>query len=113
MVIVNLYPFRQVVARPAASLEDARGNIDIGGPCMLRAAAKNFHRVVALADPGDYDAILRELKECGGTLCLATRFRLAQKAFRLTAEYDQAIAAYLAEALLSKERAAYSVRNGE
>jgi phosphoribosylaminoimidazolecarboxamide formyltransferase/IMP cyclohydrolase len=112
MVIVNLYPFRQVTARAGASLEDARGNIDVGGPCMVRAAAKNFHRVAALTDPGDYDAILRELTGSGGALCLATRFRLAQKAFRLTAEYDEAIAAYLAGATLSKERAAYAVRNG-
>jgi phosphoribosylaminoimidazolecarboxamide formyltransferase / IMP cyclohydrolase len=95
MVVSNLYPFEQVTARADAALEDARGNIDIGGPCMVRAAAKNFHRVAILTDPADYPAILQELAADGCTR-LATRYRLAQKAFRLIARYDAAIAEYLA-----------------
>jgi phosphoribosylaminoimidazolecarboxamide formyltransferase/IMP cyclohydrolase len=95
LVVVNLYPFTQTVARPGVTPEQARANIDIGGPCLLRAAAKNFLRVAAVADPADYAGILEELRAAGGALCLATRFRLAQKAFAVTAEYDRAIAAYL------------------
>lgn len=95
MVVVNLYPFRETVARPGATLEQARGNIDIGGPCMIRAAAKNFIRVAAVVDPADYPAILAELRAHDGNIPLALRFRLAQKAFAHTAEYDHAIAGYL------------------
>ena len=95
MVVGNLYPFASAVSRPGATLETARGNIDIGGPCMIRAAAKNFLRVAAVVDPADYDPLLREMRESEGTLGLATRFRLAQKAFAHTAQYDAAIAAYL------------------
>ncbi len=95
MVVVNLYPFEQTVAAAQATLEDARANIDIGGPCMVRAAAKNFHRVAVLADPSDYPAVVEELAKQDGTLRLATRYRLAQKAFRLIARYDAAIADYL------------------
>ena len=97
MVIGNLYPFRQVIANENATLENARGNIDIGGPCMLRAAAKNYLRVAAVCDPADYDAILTEIKTSSGSICLSTRFRCAQKAFKHTAEYDAAIADYLGE----------------
>jgi phosphoribosylaminoimidazolecarboxamide formyltransferase/IMP cyclohydrolase len=95
MVVVNLYPFQETVARPGVTLEQARGNIDIGGPCMLRASAKNFIRVAAVVDPADYPAILTELRAHDGKIPLALRFRLAQKAFAHTAEYDHAIAGYL------------------
>jgi len=95
MVVVNLYPFAQTVARPDATPEQARANIDIGGPCMVRAAAKNFLRVAAVTDPADYARILEELRGNAGRLGLATRFALAQKAFAHTAAYDAAIAAYL------------------
>lgn len=95
MVVVNLYPFRETVARPGVTVEQARANIDIGGPCMIRAAAKNFIRVAAVTDPLDYPAILAELEAAGGATTLALRFRLAKKAFAHTAEYDRAIAAYL------------------
>jgi phosphoribosylaminoimidazolecarboxamide formyltransferase/IMP cyclohydrolase len=95
MVVVNLYPFRQTIERPGVTLEEARGNIDIGGPCMIRASAKNFIRVASVVDPADYPAILAELRAGGGKLSLALRFRLAQKAFAHTAEYDRAIADYL------------------
>jgi phosphoribosylaminoimidazolecarboxamide formyltransferase/IMP cyclohydrolase len=94
MLVVNLYPFQEAAARPGNGLEDARTHIDIGGPCMLRAGAKNFLRVAALCDPQDYPEILRELKTLGGSLSLATRFRLARKVFRLTADYDSGIAEY-------------------
>jgi phosphoribosylaminoimidazolecarboxamide formyltransferase/IMP cyclohydrolase len=95
LVVVNLYPFKETIARKDVTPEQARANIDVGGPCMLRAAAKNFLRVAAVADPADYPALLAELESGGGTLSLATRFRLAQKAFAATAEYDRAIADYL------------------
>ena len=96
LVAVNLYPFLQIAARPEVNLEQARANIDIGGPCMVRAAAKNFLRVAAVVDPADYGPLAEELRSSGGRISLATRFRLAQKAFACTAEYDRAIAGYLA-----------------
>jgi phosphoribosylaminoimidazolecarboxamide formyltransferase / IMP cyclohydrolase len=95
MVIVNLYPFKETVAKEGATLENARGNIDIGGPCMLRAAAKNFVRVLSLCDPADYPQILDELGRNDGTLSLETRFIAARKAFTHTAEYDSAIVDFL------------------
>jgi phosphoribosylaminoimidazolecarboxamide formyltransferase / IMP cyclohydrolase len=95
MVVVNLYPFRETIARAGVTVEEARGNIDIGGPCMIRASAKNFIRVASVVDPADYPAILAELKANGGKMPLALRFRLAQKAFAHTAEYDRTIADYL------------------
>ena len=95
MVVVNLYPFRETVARTGVTAEEARGNIDIGGPCMIRASAKNFIRVASVVDPADYPMILSELKANEGKTSLALRFRLAQKAFAHTAEYDRAIADYL------------------
>ena len=112
MVVVNLYPFERAVAAPGATVEGARGNIDIGGSCMVRAAAKNFHRVAALTDPADYPGILAELAENRGTLSLETRFALAQKAFRLTAGYDAAIAGYLGSLAADRMRAAYRVGAG-
>ena len=112
MVVVNLYPFRETIAAPGATPEAARGTIDIGGPCMIRAAAKNFHRVAALSDPADYPWIVRELEESRGSLSLATRFMLAQKAFRLTAGYDAAIADYLCRLTPESVRAGYSVKPG-
>jgi len=110
MVVVNLYPFQKTVARPGSTSEDARGNIDIGGPCMVRAAAKNFHRVAVVTDPADYPRIVAELAAGGGALSLATRFALAKKAFALTAGYDAAIAAYLAGLDAGTMAAAYEVR---
>jgi phosphoribosylaminoimidazolecarboxamide formyltransferase/IMP cyclohydrolase len=95
MVVVNLYPFQDTIARPDVTVEQARGNIDIGGPCMIRASAKNFIRVASVVDPGDYDAIVAELKANNGDLSLDMRFRLAQKAFDHTAVYDRAIADFL------------------
>lgn len=95
MVVVNLYPFQQTVARPGVSVEEARANIDIGGPCMIRAAAKNYLRVASVVDPGDYPGLLVRLEGYDGRLPLALRFELAQKAFAHTAQYDRAIADFL------------------
>jgi phosphoribosylaminoimidazolecarboxamide formyltransferase / IMP cyclohydrolase len=94
MVVVNLYPFVKTVSTPGTTVEGARTNIDIGGPCMVRASAKNFIRVASVTDPSDYDSILAEMKASGG-LALKTRFELAKKAFGHTAAYDTAISAYL------------------
>jgi phosphoribosylaminoimidazolecarboxamide formyltransferase / IMP cyclohydrolase len=113
MVVANLYPFEQTVAAAGATLEDARANVDIGGPCMVRAAAKNFHRVAVLTDPADYPAVIEEISKHGGALCLQTRYRLAQKAFRLIARYDEAIARYLESTPLASARGIYAIRNGD
>jgi phosphoribosylaminoimidazolecarboxamide formyltransferase/IMP cyclohydrolase len=98
LVAVNLYPFQQTIADPGCSLENAIENIDIGGPAMVRAAAKNHASVAVVVDPSDYPAILEEL-ETGG-ITLDTRKRLAAKAYAHTAGYDGAIARYLAEQYL-------------
>jgi len=95
LVVVNLYPFRETVARPGCTLEDAIENIDIGGPAMVRSAAKNWSHVGIVVDPADYPALLGELDAGDGALGAATRFRLAQKAFAHTAAYDGAIANWL------------------
>src|SRR5205814_10716141 len=91
LVVVNLYPFRQTVAKPGCTLEDAIENIDIGAPALVRAAAKNNANVGVVVDPADYAAILTELRSNGLRLSDSTRFRLAQKAFSHTAAYDGAI----------------------
>jgi phosphoribosylaminoimidazolecarboxamide formyltransferase/IMP cyclohydrolase len=96
LVVVNLYPFEKTVADPKVILDDALENIDIGGPCMIRAAAKNFPAVAVITAPEQYKAIIEELEENGG-LSLSTRRRLAVEAFRRTSAYDQAIDAYLSE----------------
>jgi phosphoribosylaminoimidazolecarboxamide formyltransferase / IMP cyclohydrolase len=93
LVAVNLYPFQMTVARPGVSLEDALDNIDIGGPSMLRSAAKNHEFVIPIVDPTDYDPILRLLRE--GTVPAARRIELAAKVFAHTSEYDSAIAGFL------------------
>ena len=96
MVVVNLYPFKETISRPGVTAEQARGNIDIGGPCMIRASAKNFIRVASVVDPGDYDVVLAEMEKNLGFMSLDLRFRLAQKAFEHTAVYDRTIADFLA-----------------
>ncbi len=95
MVVINLYRFEDTVARPDCTLDEAIENIDIGGPAMLRAAAKNYRFVSVVTDPGDYPAVLREMKESEGKISGATNFALAAKAFQLTAKYDAAISNYL------------------
>jgi phosphoribosylaminoimidazolecarboxamide formyltransferase/IMP cyclohydrolase len=94
LLVVNLYPFAATIARPGCSDADAVENIDIGGPAMLRAAAKNHARVAVLVDPADYDAVLAELRRDGG-LSFATRRRLAARAYAHTAAYDATVARYL------------------
>jgi phosphoribosylaminoimidazolecarboxamide formyltransferase/IMP cyclohydrolase len=95
LVVVNLYPFEETVARPNCTLAEAIENIDIGGPSMIRSAAKNHHDVAVVVDPGDYAELLIELRSSRGELSQATRTRLARKAFQTTARYDGAIADYL------------------
>ncbi len=95
MVVVNLYPFAQTVARPGCTVEDAIENIDIGGPAMVRAAAKNHEFVAVVTDPADYPSIISKLAAAKGKLDFAERFRLAAKAFSHTAEYDGMISNWL------------------
>jgi phosphoribosylaminoimidazolecarboxamide formyltransferase/IMP cyclohydrolase len=107
MVVVNLYPFQQTIAQPGVTVEGARGQIDIGGPCMIRASAKNFIRVASVVDPADYGPIVSELKQNGGKTSLEMRFALAQKAFDHTAGYDRAIAGYLGARTANEAAAGY------
>ncbi|MDP1635802.1 MAG: bifunctional phosphoribosylaminoimidazolecarboxamide formyltransferase/IMP cyclohydrolase [Gallionellaceae bacterium] len=95
LVVVNLYPFAATVAKPGCTLEDAIENIDIGGPTMVRAAAKNHAHVAIVTDPADYPDILAEMQTNSGVVSDATRFDLAKKAFSHTAAYDSAISNYL------------------
>jgi len=95
LVVVNLYPFEQTVAQPDCDFETAIEQIDIGGPTLVRAAAKNHADVTVLVDPTDYQAVLDELRNRQGRISQQTRFRLAVKSFNHTAHYDTAIAAYL------------------
>jgi phosphoribosylaminoimidazolecarboxamide formyltransferase/IMP cyclohydrolase len=107
MVVVNLYPFKQTISKPDVTVEQARGNIDIGGPCMIRASAKNFIRVASVVDPEDYGAILSEMRAGSGRISLDLRFRLAQKAFGHTAAYDRMIAEYLNARTIETVRECY------
>ena len=95
LVCVNLYPFRETVAKPGVTLEDAIENIDIGGPAMVRSSAKNYTGVAIVTDPADYAPLLEEIQANGGGVTLETRFSLAKKAFVHTARYDSAIANWL------------------
>ena len=104
LVVVNLYPFQQTVARPDCVLEDAIENIDIGGPAMIRASAKNYRDVVVVTDPGDYGRIASAIADQGGT-SEQTRFELARKAFAHTADYDSAICAYLLQQRITDDGA--------
>ncbi|KKW12820.1 MAG: Bifunctional purine biosynthesis protein PurH [Parcubacteria group bacterium GW2011_GWA2_49_9] len=96
-VIGNLYPFEQTVANPHCTVPDAVGNIDIGGPSGLRAAAKNHESVTVVVDPADYEAVAEELDSNNGATTPALRVRLARKVFRKTSEYDLAIANWMDE----------------
>src|SRR5262249_7542556 len=95
LVVINLYPFRQTIQNPDVSMEDAIENIDIGGPAMIRSAAKNHNDVTVVVDPEDYTAVISEIDGFGGELSANLRFRLAVKAFRHTADYDKEIARFL------------------
>src|SRR6202789_3409687 len=102
LVVVNLYPFEQTVAKPGVTLEHAIENIDIGGPSMLRSAAKNYRSVTVITDPADYAVVAGEITEKGDTT-LPTREKLAAKVFRTTGYYDALIANYLAQRLPEPE----------
>lgn len=95
LVVVNLYPFARTIAKSDCPLADAIENIDIGGPAMVRSAAKNYEHVAVVTDPADYAALLKEMQSAGGALGTETRFQLACKAFSHTAAYDSAISNYL------------------
>jgi phosphoribosylaminoimidazolecarboxamide formyltransferase/IMP cyclohydrolase len=110
LVVVNLYPFGATVARPGCTLAEAIENIDIGGPAMVRSAAKNYEHVAVVTDPADYASVLEEMAAAGGALGAATRFRLAQKAFSHTAHYDGAISNYLTALDLAGRRARFPQR---
>jgi phosphoribosylaminoimidazolecarboxamide formyltransferase/IMP cyclohydrolase len=97
MVVVNLYPFEATVAKPGCTLAEAIENIDIGGPSLIRASAKNNKHVTVVVDPTDYAPLAKELKENNGVISPQTNFRMAQKAFQHTHHYDGAIAQYLAK----------------
>ncbi len=94
LVAVNLYAFEKTTAASDCTLEDAIENIDIGGPTLLRASAKNFQDVTVVVDPADYETILEEIRKTGATT-LKTRFKLARKVFALTSRYDTAISSWL------------------
>ena len=100
MVVVNLYPFKQTIAKANTTFEDAIENIDIGGPAMLRSAAKNFESVTVIIDPSDYDAALGDMERSGGSVTRETNFRLAVKVFENTSEYDRSISEYLRKKLI-------------
>jgi len=95
LVVISLYPFEQTVAKPGTTLAEAIEQIDIGGPTLIRAAAKNWEWVAVLVDASQYGEVLDELKRSDCKLSDETRYRLAREAFRRTAQYDAAIAAYL------------------
>lgn len=113
LVVANLYPFRKTVEAEGATPEMARANIDIGGPCMLRAAAKNFHRVAVVVDPGDYPVVVSILRENQGCTRLRDRFRLARKAFEHTADYDRNISGYLNRLKLPDVLGCYRIEGEE
>jgi phosphoribosylaminoimidazolecarboxamide formyltransferase/IMP cyclohydrolase len=97
MIVVNLYPFEETVANKDCTLEDAIENIDIGGPTMLRSAAKNYEDVTVIVDPADYPKVIAEMKQNSGAVSKATNFYLAKKVFQRTSQYDTAITQYLAK----------------
>lgn len=100
MVVVNLYPFAATIAREGVTREDAIEQIDIGGPAMIRSAAKNAHYVAVVTSPSQYDELIVEMKQDNGSLSLETREQLAQAAFQQTAQYDSIISSYLGGANL-------------
>ncbi len=95
MVVANLYPFKETISKQDVTVEQARANIDIGGPCMIRASAKNYLRVAPVVDPSDYPMIISEMASNNGMTSLELRYSLAKKAFEHTAVYDRTIADFL------------------
>ena len=95
LVCINLYPFRETIAKPGVTLEEAIENIDIGGPSMIRSAAKNYRFVLVVTSPDRYEKVLGDLRKHNGSSCMEHRFKQSQKAFLATAKYDMMIASYL------------------
>src|SRR6266851_9700796 len=95
VVVVNLYPFEATIAKPGVTLAEAIENIDIGGPSMIRSAAKNYESVTVVVDPADYDSVLENMRENSGETTLKLREHLAIKAFIKTSDYDRTIGNYL------------------
>lgn len=95
MVVVNLYPFEKTISKKDVTFDEAIENIDIGGPTMLRASAKNFEYVVVIVDPIDYQTVIDEMTKNNGDVSRHTRLRLAQKVFQTISHYDNAISNYL------------------
>jgi phosphoribosylaminoimidazolecarboxamide formyltransferase/IMP cyclohydrolase len=110
LVVVNLYPFSETVVRPDCALDEAIENIDIGGPALLRSAAKNYQHVTVVTDPEDYGPLLREMAAANGAVGAEARFRLAQKAFSHTAAYDGAISSYLTALDVGGNRSEFPAR---
>jgi len=110
LVVVNLYPFQKTIEREGVTVEEARSNIDIGGPCMVRASAKNYLRVAVTVDPEDYPGLIESLEVNGGCTSLEERFRYARKAFAHTAEYDRRIMEYLREKGASEVSDCYNIQ---
>src|SRR5947199_6034718 len=96
LVCINLYPFEQTIAKPGVTFEEAIENIDIGGPSMIRSAAKNHRFVLVVTSPDRYEKVLGDLRKHKGSSCAKHRLKMAQKAFENTAEYDREISQYLA-----------------
>ncbi|HET6936686.1 MAG TPA: bifunctional phosphoribosylaminoimidazolecarboxamide formyltransferase/IMP cyclohydrolase, partial [Candidatus Angelobacter sp.] len=113
IVVVNLYAFEKTAAKPGVQMDELIENIDIGGPSMVRSAAKNFRDVAIVTAPEDYPAIAQEMAASGGELSLATRWRLAQRAFAVTAAYDNAIASVLARTSLDEAGKQFQVPQGQ
>ena len=107
IVVCNLYPFKETISKEGVTVEQARGNIDIGGPCMIRASAKNYLRVASVVDPSDYESIISEMQTNNGSISLQLRYRLAQKAFEYTAVYDRTIADFLGARAFNDVEACY------
>ncbi|MFC1856210.1 bifunctional phosphoribosylaminoimidazolecarboxamide formyltransferase/IMP cyclohydrolase, partial [Thermodesulfobacteriota bacterium] len=107
MVVVNLYPFEATISKPDCRIEDAIENIDIGGPTMLRSAAKNYQDVTVVVDPTDYERVLEEMEQNDGAVEIATNFFLSKKVFSHTARYDSIIANYLGRINEDKEMDEY------
>lgn len=112
MVVVNLYPFEATVAKPGCTFEEAIENIDIGGPTMIRSAAKNHADVASVTDPADYEPIIREMDANDGALTGSTLFRLAKKVFAATARYDAAIVSHLSRISDEREQLAWPATAG-
>lgn len=109
MTLCNLYPFKETISKEGVTVEMARGNIDIGGPSMIRASAKNYIRVASVVDPSDYTTILSEMDSNNGAISLGLRYRLAQKAFDHTAIYDRTIADFMGSRTIDEVAGCYTL----